>query len=44
MLKLLKVIFAAVVAAAKIDGGECRARLVLLDKEFTLKLNGFLAI
>ena len=35
---------AAVVAAAKIDGGECRARLVLLDKEFTLKLNGFLAI
>lgn len=40
----LSEIAAAVVAAAKIDGGECRARLVLLDKEFTLKLNGFLAI
>lgn len=40
----LKDIAAAVVAAAKRGGNECRARLVQLDEEFTTRLNDFLAI
>lgn len=38
----LKDIAAAVVATARIDGNECRSRLVQLDNEFTTKLNNFL--
>ena len=40
----LEDIAAAVVAAAKIDGKECRSRLVQLDKEFSTNLKDFLAI
>lgn len=40
----IKDIAEAVVAAAKIDGRECRSRLAHLDSEFTSNLNNFLAL